>query len=613
MSIENIIISGIAVPVLWLGAFAMYMGWNKGVARQGRGQQFRRYLLGALCAMVPAAVTSLNLLQPAVGMALLVAVAWMVTYPLLYHLTNKEAATEYDNQIDIAVGIYLFGWLTGILAVVPSAEKVIWIVELLLFAVPLTQWVYYFVCKGCLDVNGMKMLQETHYNEIIEFLRSYHPLKVAGVAFAVIVLCGVFVAVNVAFGFDSIGNGLLYGDDGGFNAGLYGWIATAIAAGMTVFMTVYLFKQHHGLMVRTGVFNLYNVVKDYVRSNSSYAADTEQRMSRLSVTPLGEPYGKPSTVVMVIGESASRDYMSAFSETDKDTTPWMKAMTADGQHCVAFPNAYSCDIQTVPSLERALTEYNQYDGGQFHTSCSIVDIAHKMGWRVHWYSNQGHLGAADTPITLVADTADVAKWTHQELNKIQYDENLIGFLDEIDSNQNNLVVLHLKGSHFNFENRFPAKERLWGKAGDDDDITNYENSIRYTDGVLSRFFDYCRSRLNMQAMVYFSDHGCVPDRHRLPNFGGFGDTRIPLWIWMSDEYAEKHPKRATSLKANRDAYWTNDLAYELMCGVMDIESDNFRECNSLASATYKHTRNTLTTMSGQVKIAEDKYNHIKEQ
>ena len=260
MSIENIIISGIAVPVLWLGAFAMYMGWNKGVARQGRGQQFRRYLLGALCAMIPAAVTSLNLLQPAVGMALLVAVAWMVTYPLLYHLTNKEAATEYDNQIDIAVGIYLFGWLTGILAVVPSAEKVIWIVELLLFAVPLTQWVYYFVCKGCLDVNGMKMLQETHYNEIIEFLRSYHPLKVAGVAFAVIVLCGVFVAVNVAFGFDSIGNGLLYGDDGGFNAGLYGWIATAIAAGMTVFMTVYLFKQHHGLMVRTGVFNLDNVV-----------------------------------------------------------------------------------------------------------------------------------------------------------------------------------------------------------------------------------------------------------------------------------------------------------------------------------------------------------------
>lgn len=31
MSIENIIISLLAVPVLWLGAFAMYMGWNKGV------------------------------------------------------------------------------------------------------------------------------------------------------------------------------------------------------------------------------------------------------------------------------------------------------------------------------------------------------------------------------------------------------------------------------------------------------------------------------------------------------------------------------------------------------------------------------------------------------
>ena len=65
---------------------------------------------------------------------------------------------------------------------------------------------------------------------------------------------------------------------------------------------------------------------------------------------------------------------------------------------------------------------NQYDKSQkFSTACSIVDIAHKLGWRVHWYSNQGHLGAADTPITIIAETSDVAKWTKQELGKVQYD------------------------------------------------------------------------------------------------------------------------------------------------------------------------------------------------
>ena len=40
---------------------------------------------------------------------------------------------------------------------------------------------------------------------------------------------------------------------------------------------------------------------------------------------------------------------------------------------------------------------------------AIVDIAHKLDYKVWWYSNQGHLGANDTPITLVAETADAVR------------------------------------------------------------------------------------------------------------------------------------------------------------------------------------------------------------
>lgn len=581
----------VVMLLLWAAAYVVYMLCNKGVARNARGQQFRRYMLASLCTIVPLAVTQARVFQPAVVMALVVSLAWMLTYPLLYHLTNRKVSPDYDNRLDIAVGIYIFGWLTGILAVVPGAIYIIGVIEILLLVVPVAQWVYYFVCKGCINVNGMKMLQETHYNEIIEFLRSYHPLKVAGVAVAVVCLCGVCVAVNTARPFDNGGPG---------------WAQTVIAAGTTLFITVYMWKPRHGLFVRTGVVELYGVVKEYVENNSRYVADVQLRMDSLTVEPLSPPAGRPSTIMMVIGESASRDFMSAFTDMDVETTPWMDGLKGDREHCFVFPNAYSCDVQTVPTLEKALTEYNQYDGGQFHSSCSIVDIAHKTGRRVHWYSNQGHLGAADTPITLVAETADVAKWTRQELNKVQYDESLIDFLEEVSPETDNLVVLHLKGSHFNFENRFPDRCRQWGKAGDDDNITNYKNSLHYTDTVLRRFFEYGRSRLNLQAMVYFSDHGCVPDRHRLPNFGGFGDTRIPLMVWISDEYAALHPQRVAALAANRSRYWTNDLAYDLMCGLMDIRSNHFKECNSLASNDYRHTRDTLVAMGGRIRIADDK-------
>ncbi len=590
MSIDSgLMTTAVAALLMWAVAFAVYMLCNKGLSHIARGQQFRRYMLASACAMVPAAVTGLDLLQPAVVMALIVAVAWMVTYPLLYHLTNRRSATGYDLQIDIAFGIYLFGTLTGLLAVLPSA-RVMWLPEFILIMVPLAHWVYFFVCKSCINVSGMKMLQETHYNEIIEFLRSYHPLKVAVVAAAIVAVGAGCMAMNVCFGFRSASAG---------------WLCRSVAAAVTLFMAVYMFKPRHGLFVRTGLYYIYMTVKEYVESNSRYAADVQLRMDGLVAEPLRPAADRPSTVVLVIGESASRDFMSAFSDMPVDTTPWMRALKGDEDHCIIFPNAYSCDVQTVPTLEKALTECNQYDGGEFHKSCSIVDIAHKLGWRVHWYSNQGHLGAADTPITLVAETADVAKWTNQELNKVQYDESLLEFLDEVNPATNNLVVLHLKGSHFNFENRFPKAMRQWGKDGDDDDIVSYNNSIYYTDAILHRFFDYGRSRLNMQAMIYFSDHGCVPDRHRLPNFGGFGDTRIPLMVWLSDGYLERHPDRAAALRANSGRYWTNDLAYDLLCGVMDIRSNRFNEYNSLASDSYRYTRDMLFTMSGQIKISDD--------
>lgn len=314
---------------------------------------------------------------------------------------------------------------------------------------------------------------------------------------------------------------------------------------------------------------------------------------------------EPHTILLVIGESAARDHMSSFTPMEHDTTPWMRQMLTDEEHSVAFPHAYSCAMHTVQVLEKSLTEYNQYNGKQFYDSCSIVDIAHRLGYRVHWYSNQGHLGAADTPITIVAETADVARWTKQELGRVQYDEELLGYLPEVNGDSNNLLVLHLKGSHFNFMNRYPADRTVWGEAGREDYILNYENSLRYTDDVLRQAFDYCRRHLNLQAMVYCSDHATVPDRRRSPTFNGFGDTRIPLFCWMSSEWQQCHPGRFEALRQNRERYWTNDLLYELVCGVLDVVSSHYDESASLASPLYKYAREELLTFEGRRHISED--------
>ncbi len=583
-----ILCSIILALTFWLGGFAIYMLCNHGLAPNARLQQFLRYMAAAFVAVLPMCVTMTSYRQPVIALILIVSVAWMITFPLTYHLTNRKTSPDYDNQIDVAFGIYLFGWITGLL-LIPYIGAIIGLVMAILLFIPLAQWVYFFMYHAVISDSGMKLIQDTDYNETIEFIRSYPVSKV--IAVVILVLTATIACISFP-----IWQPLQLNNPS--------WWQIVIALGIVIFISIYLWKSRHGLFVRTGIVLLYKIVRDYVAQNSQYASLRKEKVAKMEAHTL-HSLNQPHTLLMVIGESASRDFMSAFTEMEEDTTPWLRTLSEDRTHCVIFPHAYSCDIQTVPTLEKVLTEYNQYDGGDFYSACSIVDMAQKLGYRVHWYSNQGHIGVADTPITLVANMADTAKWTRQELNQVQYDEALLELIQEVDPKDNNLIVLHLMGSHFNYENRFPPQYRKWGEEGNHDKITNYKNTLYFTDSVLRRAFDYCRKELNLQTMVYFSDHADVPDRHRQPNFGGFRDTRIPLMIWMGDDFLEKRPKRAEALKKNSQRYWTNDLTYELLCGLMDAESPHFKESNSLASEQYDKQREQLTAMNGRIRIVED--------
>lgn len=566
---------------------------NRGLSSSSRHQQLTRLSVASLLAMMPWLVA--GELPHGVPAAAAAAVSglWSLTYPLLYHLTNRRRSSDYDNQMDIAFGLYAFGMLSALM-MAPSAEPlttalVAGVYEAAMMTLILAQWVYYLLYHEAVSYNGMTIVQATHVNEIFEFAKSFNVFGAAAVAALLVAVNAAPLAVNIMYAAPEPEPLWLSIAEG------------AIAIGIACLM----FAGRKAPFKRCGLINLYRVIKDYRRKNSQYAACASQRVAGLEVTPKVCDDGKPRTVIMVIGESANRDYMSAFAKLDRETTPWLSEM-AKHPNTILFPNAYSCAMVTVNSLERALTERNQYNGKPFFESVSVIDIAHKLGYRVHWYSNQGHLGSFDTPVTLVADTADVAKWTHQQLNKVSYDEALLDFLDEVDPRVNNFVVLHLKGSHFNFANRYPAAEAMWQpQPGEDRNVVNYLNSIHYTDGILRRIFDYARDRLSLDAMVYFSDHATIPDRTRTPGFMGFGMTRIPLAVWLSDNYRSNHPWRDAAMRANAGRHFTNDLVYELMCGIFDISSGSFEETNSIASESYKYTRDMLLTYDGTVRIADD--------
>ncbi len=586
----------LAFACLYLLSYYFHIKISCNIGRKREYIQLRRFFPCSLSAVIPAALVSLSLGSGFYISSLIVGLAWIVTFPGLYYITNHKVSSDFGFRFDTAFGLYIIGWLTSLKIFVLAFNMmpilfltVISFIEFILLLIPLFQYCYYYLYGTCIDSTGMELILDTDGNEIIEFVKSL-PSKFVLATMLVVVLIFIFpLTLNI------LSNPLPETPD-----------RKSLLIILLIFISVsaYIWQIRSGAFARTGIIQLYLDVKKYAETSKLYTNNLKERISNLAVSPSIPVFNEPSTIVLIIGESASRDYMSAFVDCPYDSTPWLHNKK-DDKHFILFSHSYSCMAHTVPALERALTEFNQYNDKEFYTSISIIDIARKAGYKTYWFSNQGHLSSSDTPVTLIADTADMAKWTTQNLNTIQYDESLLEYLKEVNPSENNFVIIHLKGSHFNFINRYPREFTKWGEPGKYDLILNYINSLAYTDHVIKKIYDYAREKLNLQALVYFSDHATRPDKRRSPNFDGFSSVRIPMFIYFSDEYIEKNKSVYETLKSHKDYYFTNDLAYEMLCSVFGISSNHFDETNSIASPKYKYTKETLKTNLGKTSLKDD--------
>jgi len=580
----------LASPVIWAVGVVEYVLLSRGRSTCRLARTAALHAVAAVAAMMPMAVAGRTPAAAPLVFAAATAFIYQLTYPTLYFISNRRRTTAFSNSADAATGMCAFGLLSALLLMGRPFAWLAGPIELILMATVVVQCAYFAMYGCCMDAYGFRLMTQTNTNEVIEFIRYYPLWATLSVALALAAILCASVWINLP------------------SAAILP-VATklevAAAAAACVFVATW--GGRHSAVARSGFVSLYISKLDNTHRLKNYAVHRAERKQGIDITPVGKSYDGPSTIILVIGESANRDYMSAFvPQLNRDTTPWLNAMHRDdARHWMLFPHAYSCGMHTFVALEQGLTEKNQFYDADFVTASSIVDIAHAAGRRVHWYSNQGHLGASLSQVSVIADESDEALWTVQKPGLPPYDMELLDYLDRVDPNTDNLVVLHLKGNHFSFENRYPAEAATWQADGSEDTRTTYMNSIRYVDDFLRRVWKTGRERLNLKAMVYCSDHAIIPEKHRAPTFTGFGDIRIPLAVWTSDDFIAAHPERHAALQSNISKYWTNDFLYDLMCGIMDVDSPRFNPSNSLAHASYAYTREDLMVLGGSVSLTDD--------
>jgi glucan phosphoethanolaminetransferase (alkaline phosphatase superfamily) len=257
------------------------------------------------------------------------------------------------------------------------------------------------------------------------------------------------------------------------------------------------------------------------------------RRDYLAQNPLagGECALRYDKIVVVLGESVLSDHMSVFGYA-RPTTPF-----AERSGAFAF-DTLSPSNQTRYSLAMMLTPAapNAFDG--FFTSHSLVGELRRCGFHTLWISNQGRRGEYDSFTTSLAMEADeqifLNEWSWEDS---QLDDSVLRKLQEQRrfDRPRQATFIHLIGSHTAYRERVPAGFGFQDSPGV---VTDYDNSILYTDQLLSELHESFSG--GSLLFVYASDHGQIVTEDRfgsgfLPGFQE--EFRTPMLIWSDDDEA----------------------------------------------------------------------------
>lgn len=545
----------------------------------------KTYLFAALVTPLPFFINK-NLCWKHIICETFIGVVWTIVNPLLSRFTYGNA----NLPDDVAAGCYVFSLLVTIKwylrRYLPDslANTITCILYLLAILPPLINAVYYAIYKHPIGIKAMLAIMQTNSIEAKEYILSI-PFYIHLIFFLTI------MAFTSLYRKQLQSEGHFYSYEN-YSLPKIGVIIVLIPS-IAIFSMMKIFP---GTKVIDSAYQAYN----YFRTIAFYRESRTEILKDLHVKKI-PPLKTPHTVILVIGESASRDYMHAFTNIKDNTTPWL---SQNKGKFILFDNAYSCAYSTIASLQHALTSANFYNQKPFSESISIIDIAKAKGYKTYWFSNQGKIGKFDTPITLIAEQSDHAVWLDSSK---RYDGNLIKMLHNVSPYENNFILFHFMGSHTFYSKRYPEEFQIWKNPHYSGGVEDYKNSILYTDTVLKDIFKESQALFNLTSFIYCSDHATDPTILRDPDNSDFKNLRIPMFIYLSEDYKKANTDLASTLEDNKHLPFSNDLLYNLICSIFNIESNYFEEDESIASPKYKYNISTVKTNYGKALVKDDPY------
>lgn len=253
-----------------------------------------------------------------------------------------------------------------------------------------------------------------------------------------------------------------------------------------------------------------NAVSDLKKELAHYKELTANKDDQWEIL---DNHAKKDVVIVIIGESLRKDYMSTFGYGLK-TTPWL-----DEQNGYFFNHYISTAASTAKSLPSTLSLASQTDGKP-KIQNNVVSLANKAGYNTYWLSNQGFVSKFDTIVSAISSYAKSTFFTKKGdySAENQDDDVLLPKLKQVlaQDEAKKVIFVHVMGSHPNPCDRLFKYENIFKETFSDKKTACYVSTVSKTDDFIKNVVNLVPKGKNY-SVIYFSDHGLSVDGDSSPH------------------------------------------------------------------------------------------------
>ena len=271
-------------------------------------------------------------------------------------------------------------------------------------------------------------------------------------------------------------------------------------------------------------------------------------------------------IVLIIGESYNKHHSQLYGY-EKPTTPRQVALEQEGS-LVKFSDVVASWNLTSFVFKHMMSLYAVGDSGEWCDYPLFPEVFRKAGYHVTFITNQFQPKAKEAVFDFSGgfflNTPELSDklFDTRNTDTHRFDDGVLKDYDSLSKNsqEHNLTILHLMGSHVDYRARYPQKTntvftpQMYNRPELTDKqkqiLAHYDNSLRYNDSIVAAV---TQRFLNRDAVViYVPDHGEEIFDGKPYMYGRMhganidyrlarNEMEIPFWIWGSPAYRENHP------------------------------------------------------------------------